>query len=97
MNLFPEDFAPFFVGYNKVFITQTKYHTCYYEALVRYATEAPKGMLLSIEPVSNVNPHKSQESGMNRYTWLNHPFVWGDNGVNLTIAIAEWIKVIEEF
>ena len=32
----------FFVGYNKVFITQERYHELFYDTLVQYAANAPE-------------------------------------------------------
>ena len=31
-----------FVGYNKVFITQERYHELFYDTLVQYAANAPE-------------------------------------------------------
>jgi hypothetical protein len=94
MNLFPIKFAPFFVGYNKVFITHTEYHATYYSRLVQYAEIAPAGMKLMMTPSSNANPLKSAESGLNVFSWLGYAFVYGENSVNNTIAQNEWLKFI---
>ena len=94
MSYFPQRYAPFFVGYNKVFITQERYHKLFYDTLVQYAANAPEGMRLSIEPGSNTNPHKSKDSGPNQFKWSGYAFVWGDNTVNVTTATSEWTKAI---
>lgn len=94
MNYFPVEFAAFFVGYNKVFITHSEYHNTYYSVLLHYSHQAPEGMKLMTSPSSNKNPHKSKDSGSNQFSWLGAPFVYGDNSVNLTIAREEWLKFI---
>ena len=94
MSYFPQQYAPFFVGYNKVFITQERYHELFYDTLVQYAANAPEGMRLSKEPSSNTNPHKSKDSGKNQFKWSGYAFVWGDNTVDVTTATSEWTKAI---
>ena len=92
LHYFPVDFAPFFVGYNKVFIVESSFHEKYYQSLRAYALSAPPGMELSIEPFTNMNPHKSKESGLNEYLWNGYRYVHGDNSVNIEVAKAQWKK-----
>jgi len=92
LHYFPVDFAPFFVGYNKVFVVESSFHELYYQSLRKYALSAPPGMELSVEPFTNMNPHKSKESGLNEYLWNGYRYVHGDNSVNIEVAKSQWEK-----
>ena len=94
LHYFPVDFAPFFVGYNKVFIVESSFHEMYYKSLRAYALSAPSEMKLSIEPFTNMNPHKSKESGLNQYLWNGYRYIYGDNSVNIEVAKVQWEKEV---
>lgn len=94
LHYFPIDYAPFFVGYNKVFIVEASFHEKYYQAMHSYALSAPPGMKLSIEPFTNMNPHKSKASGLNEYIWNGYRYVHGDNEVEISVAKDQWKKEI---
>jgi hypothetical protein len=72
LALYPHDYGIFFVGYNKVLITQKKYHSIYYHALLK---DQQWKNILSDDPESNKNPHKHKNSGKNRFAWGGYAYV----------------------
>mmetsp|Transcript_7876 Transcript_7876/g.14948 ORF Transcript_7876/g.14948 Transcript_7876/m.14948 type:complete len:388 (-) Transcript_7876:362-1525(-) len=93
-HYFPVDFGPFFVGYNKVFLADRSFHDTYYRAMVKYASNAPAGMRFSLSPDTNLNPHKSIDSGSSMYLWSGYRYVFAGNDFDNTIAVDEWRKQI---
>ena len=70
--VYHREFAPFFVGHNKVFLAERQYHGFYYRALMDNPYFAK---MLSNNPNSNSNPHKSNLSGKNSFGWGGYSYL----------------------
>lgn len=70
--LIGEDFGPFFVGHNKVFIAHKDYHGIFYEALLNHPFWS---IYMSANPFSNNNPNKDSRSGLNSYSWGGYKYL----------------------
>jgi len=66
LGLTKDEYGPFFVGYNKVFLTQRRYHSTYYRALQQHPFWGK--YLISTNP---------RTSGKNRvlFSWGGYPFL----------------------
>lgn len=95
LHYFPVDFAPFFVGYNKVLICHRDWHRTYYGALVRWIDTVPASKLgLTGQSLTNDNPHKAPTSGTNELFWSGYRFVTGNNAYDIRAATDTWVKEI---
>ena len=88
---YKDEFGPFFVGNNKVFLCHRKYHGLYYQSLLSHQFWSK---YLSDDPVSNHNIHKSKISGTNYFSWGGYKYLFLSprNTPPLDETIQTWIQ-----
>ena len=90
--LFPEDFAPFFVGHNKVFLCHAAFHGRYYNFIKGHSFWSNH---VSDNPSSNKNVHKAPKSGFNHFSWGGYQYLQLIEPIDDNVVTSQWKSEIE--